>query len=150
MSVSVTLVRTLVEEIGRAGKDPLAYLDAAELDRALLEDPNARVEGPTYDRLQELALDLTGDPALGVHMAERVNPSAFHIVGFLSGHCHTLRQAIEVFARYRQLLSDAPRPSLIEHDDVAVLTCHFVAGGSERCARLRAEFGVVSITRTAL
>jgi AraC-like DNA-binding protein len=150
MSVSVTLVRTLVEEIARAGVDPRRYLDAAALDLTLLEDPNARIEGPQYDRLQELALELTGDPALGVHMAERVNPSAFHVVGFLTGHCHTLRQAIDVFARYRKLLSDAPPPELHEHGDTAVLTVHFVAGGSERSVRMRAEFGVASIARTAV
>jgi AraC-like DNA-binding protein len=150
MSVSVTLVRTLVEEIARAGHDPHAYLDAAHLELSLLDDPNARVEGDAYDRLQELALDLTGDPALGVHMVERVSPSAFHVVGFLSNHCATLRQAIDLFARYRQLLSDAPPPSLVEEGDEAILTCHFVAGGSERSARMRAEFGVASITRTAL
>ena len=146
----MTLVRTLVEEVGRAGADPLAYLAACAVDRAVLEDPNARIEPAQYDRLQELALDTIGDPALGVHMAERVNPSAFHVVGFLTGQCQTLRQAIEAFARYRKLLSDAPPPSLSEDGEVAVLTCHFVAGGSERCQRLRAEFGVTSITRTAV
>jgi AraC-like DNA-binding protein len=150
MSVSVTLVRTLVEEMARAGVDPRTYLEAAQLDPALLEDPNARLSEPQYDRLQELALDLTGDPALGVHMAERVNPSAFHVVGFLSGHCHTLRQAIEMFTRYRKLLSDATPPELAEDGDTAVLTLYFVAGGSPRSNRLRAEFGVASITRTAL
>lgn len=150
MSVSVTLVRTLVEEVSRAGADPQAFLAAAQLERGVLDDPNARIAGPQYDQLQELALDLTGDPALGVHMAERVNPSAFHVVGFLSGHCQTLRQAIAMFARYRKLISDAPPPSLHEDGEVAVLTCHFVAGGSERCRRLRDEFGVAAMTRSAL
>jgi AraC-like DNA-binding protein len=39
---------------------------------------------------------------------------------------------------------------LHEDGDLAVLTCHFVEGGSERCRRLRDEFGVVSMARTAL
>ena len=145
----MTLVRALVEEVARAGADPGAYLEAAGVDAALLEDPNARLELASYFRLQELALDTIGDPALGVHMAERANPAAFHVVGFLTGHCHTLRQAIQVFARYRKLISDTPPPTLHEEGDVAVLTCYFLESDSERCRRLSEEFGMTSMARTA-
>jgi len=142
----VTLVRSLVEEITRAGGDPAGYLAAAGLADAVLDDPNQRIDAATYDRLHELALELTGDPALGLHMAERVHLAAFHMVGFLTVHAWTLRQAIELFARYRALLSDCEPPTLWEDGARAELTCAFVTGGS-RGNVLRAEFGVASIVR---
>src|SRR5258706_16451503 len=91
-SVSIALIRTLVDEVVRAGGEPDAFLAAARLDRARLEDPNARIALSSYDRLQELALDITGDPALGLHMADRALLPTFHVVGTISLHCHTIRE----------------------------------------------------------
>src|SRR5438552_10158976 len=98
MSVSVSLVRSLVEEIVRAGADPDAFLAAGGVTRALLDDSDARVPLPCYDRLQELAIDTTGDPALGLHMAARAPLSTFDVVGLLSIHCRTIREALGVLA----------------------------------------------------
>jgi len=148
MDVSVTLVRSLFEELARNGDDPAPLLARAGVDLDLLDDPNARLDAATYDRLHELALELTGDPALGLHMAEHVQLTAFHVVGFLTVHCRTLRQAIELFARYRQLLSHCEPPRLREEGGRAILTCAFVAG-SDRCNQLRAEFGIASMVRIA-
>jgi AraC-like DNA-binding protein len=148
MSVSVTLVRTLVEELVRAGTDPDAFLTAANVDPKLLDDPNARIDIAAYDRLHESALDTIGDAALGLHMAERATLSAFHVVGFLSVHCRTIRQAIGVFVQYRSLLSECPAPELHEEGDRAYLTCFFIRG-PERCNRLRAEFNVTGLVKVA-
>jgi AraC-like DNA-binding protein len=148
MSVSVTLIRAVVEEVARIGVDVDAFLAAAGVDRALLGDPDARIALSTYDRVDELALDVTRDPALGLHMAARASLSAFHVVGFLSLQSRTLRQALEAFLRYRRLLSDCRPPELMEGGDHAVLTYYFVRG-NERVNRLRAEFGVTGIVRVA-
>jgi AraC-like DNA-binding protein len=148
VSVSVTLVRLLVEEIVRAGADPGAYLAAARVERALLDHPDARIELAAYDRLQELALDWIGDPALGLHMGERAPLSAFHLIGPLAAFCRTIRQALEVLLRYRKLLSDCQPPVLVEEGARAALTFHFVRG-SARCNRLRAEFAAAGLVRTA-
>jgi AraC-like DNA-binding protein len=148
MTVSVTLVRTLVEEIARVGADPDAFLADAGVDPRILDDANARIECVQYDRLHEAALDVTADPALGLHMAERAKLGAFHVVGYLAVHGGSLRQALGVFTRYRRLLSDCGAPALDEVDDEAILTCYFVRG-PERCNRLRAEFNVTSLVKTA-
>ncbi len=144
MSVSVTVVRTLVEELARRGIDPAGVLEAASLDPGILDDPNARVGLAAYDRLQEAALDASGDPAFGLHMAEHAALPTFHVVGFLSLHCRTIRQAIELLQRYRALLSEVEPPFLEERGKFAVLTCYFLPG-SPACTRLRAEFGIASI-----
>jgi AraC-like DNA-binding protein len=148
MSVSVTLVRALVEEIVRCGADPDAFLAAGGLDARILDDPSARIDAVSYDRLHERALDATGDPALGLHMAGRTRLAAFHVVGHLTSHCATIRQALVALARYRKLLSDTEPPTLVERGDTAILTWHFLVGG-ERGNRLRAEFGVTALVTIA-
>jgi AraC-like DNA-binding protein len=148
MSVSVTLVRSLVEEIVRVGADAAKALAHAGIDGGLLDDPDARIELGPYERLQELTLDVTGDPALGLHMGDRASLSAFHVVGFLSIHCKTLRHALEAFVRYRSLLSEVGPGSLVEEGDRAILTCDFVRG-CPRCSRLCAELVVTGLIRTA-
>jgi AraC-like DNA-binding protein len=148
MSVSVTLVRAVLEEVARRGADPDALLVEVGLDRSVIDDPGARIDDPAYDRLHERALDVTGDPALGLHLAQNARLGAFHLVGFLSSHCRTIREALAVFARYRRLLSEVEPPSVTEDGDAAIITCHFVQG-SERGNRLRSEFGITAIVRTA-
>jgi len=146
MSVSVTLVRGLIEALKHTDADADALIAAAGIDAALLEDVTARIDEAQYDRLHELALDATDDPALGLHLAERGRLGAFHLIGFLAEHCRTIRDALGVLSRYRRLLSDAPPPVLAEEGDAAILTLHFVEG-SARGNRLRAEFGVTAVVR---
>src|SRR4051812_42039129 len=69
-TVSMAVVRGLVEAVEQAGVARADFLRAAQLD---LQPPEARLPRSEVDRLCELALDLTGDPALGLHWAERLS-----------------------------------------------------------------------------
>jgi AraC-like DNA-binding protein len=146
--VSIALVRTLVAEVTRAGIAADDFLARAGFEDAPLADASARVDLGTYDRLQELALDLTGDPALGLHMGARAPLVTFDMVGSMSAHCSTIREAIEVFRRFRRLVSDCDAPALHEQGEQAILTFYFIRG-SERCSRLRAELGIAALVRFA-
>ncbi len=79
-------------------------------------------------------------------MGARAPLATFDLVGSMSVHCSTIREAIEVFRRYRRLVSDCEAPSLIEHGDLAILTLHIIRA-SERCSRLRAELGITALVR---
>lgn len=146
MSVSVTLVRALVEEVARAGRDPDAFLAAAGLDRPELADPDARLTFSRYYRVQELALAWTGDPALGLHLGERASLSAFHVVGFLCAHCSSLRQALSALDRYRPLLLELDGPVLEEAGGAAELRFRF-RDDRGRCDRMGAEFTVAAVVQ---
>jgi AraC-like DNA-binding protein len=148
MSVSISLVRTLIEAVERAGVAPDAFLAASKLDRALVEDANSRIDLPTYDALQELALDMTKDPALGLHMGEHASLAAFQIVGLLAAHCRTIRDGLQVFFRYHRIIADCPASYLEERGDESVLIYNFLRT-TPRCSRLRAEFGVTRLLRIA-
>lgn len=148
MSVSVTLVRALAEEVGRGGQSVDAFLEAAGIDRALVGDGDARISYARYARAQEVAVAWTKDPALGLHMGERASLSAFHLIGFLSAHCGSLRQAIAMLTRYRRLLFDVEAPELLEMGDRATLCCHFTYGRGPS-DRLGAEFTLAAVVQVA-
>jgi len=68
MSVSVVVVRALLEAAERADVDASALLSSAHFDRARLEQADGRIPQAEYDALVERALDVTGDDALGLRM----------------------------------------------------------------------------------
>lgn len=148
MSISISLVRTLLEAVEQAGVQPQALLDAASLDARLLEDPAARLELPVYDRLQELALELTGEPALGLRMGDSASVAAFQVVGYLAAHCRTIREGLDVFFRYHRIVSDCPASYLVERGEQAVLVYNFPRS-TPQLSRLRAEFGMARLFRIA-
>lgn len=143
MSVSVTLVRALVEEVARAGRDPDAFLRAARIEPAVLADADARLTFSRYSGAQRLAAEWTGDPALGLHLGERAPLAAYHMIGLLSAHCSTLRQAFAMLARYRRLLFDGAAPAMAEDGEQAELRYAFRYGRGP-ADRMGAEFTVAA------
>jgi AraC-like DNA-binding protein len=52
------------------------------------------------------ALELTGDPCLGLHMGEKPDKyNAFGMLGMLAGSCRNLREALEMIVRYNETLT---------------------------------------------
>jgi AraC-like DNA-binding protein len=146
MSVSISLVRTLIEAVDRAGVPADRFLERAALTREQLADSNARIEVAAYDALQELALDVTGDPALGLHMGDQPSVSAFQVVGHLVAHCRTVREGLDVFFRYHRIVADCPASYLVPRGDQVVLVYNYLRT-TPRVSRLRAEFGVTRLLR---
>lgn len=140
-SVSISLVRALVEQLDRAGIAPGVLAERAGFTLSELEDPTRRIDLPAYDRAQRAALELSGDAALGLHLGESAPLAAFNVVGPLTAHCRTLRECIEVALRYYPLVADVAAPELEEDGGSVRITYHYVK--SEPVVnRLRAEFGL--------
>lgn len=143
-SVSISLVRVLVEQLDRMGIAPSTLAERAGFALCELEDATRRVDSLRYDRAQLAALELSGDPALGLHLGERAPVSAFNIVGPLTAHCRTLRECIEAALRYYPLVADVAAPELEAEGDLVRIVYHYVRSGAV-VNRLRAEFGLTSL-----
>jgi AraC-like DNA-binding protein len=141
MSVSILLVRGLVEAVGSAGVTREGFLDAAGLDPTRLDDGDARISVDEYDRLQLLALEMSEDEALGLHMGERASLAAFDVVGHLLSHAVTMREGVQIFLRFHRILSDCADSTLREEGDTGTIEYEFPRGAA-RANRIRAEFGM--------
>jgi len=65
--LSILVVRALVESVEQAGVRRERFLAAAGKSAAWLEESDTRLSFEEYDRMVELALEITKDPALGLH-----------------------------------------------------------------------------------
>ncbi|HET6331774.1 MAG TPA: AraC family transcriptional regulator [Polyangiales bacterium] len=144
--LSIVLVHSLLEHVERAGVSRDLLLTAAEFDSARLEDKDARITLAEYDRLWEVALDATGDDALGLHAAEHVSATTYSLLAHLVERAATFREGIEGTLRFHRLVADRPTLELIEDGSTATLRCK-VEDGAPRCRRARAEHVMTSFYR---
>ena len=69
--------------------------------------PGARLATEKISRLWELAVERSGNPALGLAQHQVVRPASFDVVGYTMMSCANLRGAFERLVRYLLILSDA-------------------------------------------
>ncbi len=91
--------------------------------------------------LEERALELTGDAALGLRLGERGSCQGFGIVGQLAANTRTLRDCIDVALTYYPLILDGQRPELSFERGRAILR-YPGTFGTTRSLRLWIEFGM--------
>lgn len=99
--------RLVWEELQQRELDAHAIFIEAGLDPARLQDPNARFPAARMSRLWQLAEEKSGDPAIGVAIGMRWNPTTFHALGYAWLASATLAQAFHRLARYGRLINDA-------------------------------------------
>ena len=85
-------------------------VDAAPIRRLFgrtrLEDPNTRVPEAVTETAWRLAATLTGDEALGIHLAESLPRGALDLIEYALRSSPSLEKGLERLARYGRLLSD--------------------------------------------
>ena len=146
-SMSMRIVRGLVEAVEQEGLPRGELLRAAQLEAADLDCEEACVPREVVYRLCELALDLTHDPAFGLHWAERMAGTTFNPVSHLVAHSATLRQGFESLYKFHRLLSDETSFQLSEGDDKVVVQYFGPTGASLRMKRLASEMLVLGVVR---
>jgi AraC-like DNA-binding protein len=146
-TVSMCFVRGLVEVVEQAGMPGEEFLRAACIEAEQLQAVEARLSRAELNRIFELAMDLLGDPALGLHCAEELRGGAFVPISELLTHAATLRRAFETLARFQRLLSDEPSFELVEHEDVATVRCLRAGAKSLRVQRFSAEMRLTNYLR---
>ncbi len=101
--LSVGFVDSLADAVRQLGQDPLPLLSAYGLDAAHLGEARARLSIPRYMRLGHAAIQLTGEPALGLRMGQlsRLNQSG--LAGVTAAQAPTVREAARALIRFEPL-----------------------------------------------
>ncbi|MCK9796948.1 AraC family transcriptional regulator [Pseudomonas sp. MAFF 302030] len=109
--------RALRKQLDALGLDSEALCREAGLDPQWMDDPNARYPLSATTRLWALAVQASGDPALGLRVSRFVSPTTFHALGYALVASGSLREVFERIVRYHPVVSDALELQLTRTED---------------------------------
>ena len=122
MSVSIIMIRGILWELRSRGVDPDPLLAECELAKDAVADIRTTISSESYHRFVRRALEVTGDPGLGLSMGQRAPENMLQIVGHLMLASTTLREAFSLFRRYSLLFAAGVKWELTERNEQAVFS----------------------------
>lgn len=151
MSFSALLMRSLVAELTRRGVPSEALLRNSGLDSRLLED-ELSLSTPETNQLLREAAALSGDPALGLSVAQHTPARAFQLLGCASLFADSLRDALNTASRFVSLLAPELTLELVELDGVhaRVRIRGELGKQGDHTARFVAEFCLAALQRLVM
>jgi AraC-like DNA-binding protein len=127
-TVAASLVIDMVAQLAESGISADEVCRCARMDPAILQRPNDRIPGSTVHRLWQVAEQLTGDPLIGLHFAERFRTGAISILGYVFLNCASARDALDRLARFAALMNDGLHVQLADEGDQTVVRLRPVEG----------------------
>lgn len=96
----------IVQALEMGGVDCRAIFPELGLDYASLHDPDARFPQDGMTRLWTRAVELSGNPAIGLNMAKVVRPASFHVVGYALMSSSSLKEGLTRLVRYQRIIAE--------------------------------------------
>jgi len=121
---SGTLVRLAYQGLRNLGVDADEVLRRSGLDPAKLYQPNLRTQFSAQPKFWQAAVELSGDPCIGLHLGENMPVYKGQILEYLLLSSQTFGDGLKRVLSYQRLISDAMHGDLTESPQV-YLTNHF-------------------------
>jgi AraC-like DNA-binding protein len=115
--LSVGFIQPLSETLQQRGIDPGPLLTRYGLDPVRLAEPGARLSIPRYMHLGHAAIELTGDPALGLHMGHISRLGQAGLAGVTAAQAPTVGEAARTLLRFEPLYAANYRGHSSFHED---------------------------------
>lgn len=144
-TIAVFVLRALLDMIEGMGIASTTLLEQAGLDAECLAQRDGRVTRHDAERVCELAVRLSGDPALGLHCAERISHRTFAPASHMISYAAGLRQVFDLLDRFAPLFADEPFLALREQGGEACVRMPDLPGQPAAPRRFSAEFRVGSM-----
>lgn len=127
-TVAASIMIDLMDQLEARGLSRSELCHKMRIDPALFTQPNERVPGSAAERFWRVAEDATGDPLLGLHLAEHYRSSALNIFGYVILNCRSVADAVDRLARFAALLNDGLAVHASEDGALTVLRLEAVTG----------------------
>ncbi len=118
-------VLQIVDLLAPMGVPAAALFPAAGVSREQLAAPNARVPLTVANDMLRRAIEISGQPALGVLAGLQMKISHHGYIGFAAMTAKTLGEALRIAERFAPLRTTAVELQLMVEGDVAALTLVF-------------------------
>jgi AraC-like DNA-binding protein len=113
-SVHVGIFSALIGYLERHGHSAATFHRLSGFEAKTPADPDARIPVDMMKRSLVAALEMTGDPALGLAVGADYSSNSLGVLGHLIAHAETWGNALRVLCRYFILVSDWQRIELKE------------------------------------
>ena len=112
----------IVHALEAEGIDCQALFSELGLSYAALHDSDARFPQDGMTRLWQRAVELSGNPAIGLNMVKVVRPASFNVVGYALMSSRTLKDGFARLVRYQRIIAEGADLSFRVMPDRYVLT----------------------------
>src|SRR4030095_8676419 len=106
-SALVRLVVVQLDKLAQLGLSRDVLLREAQIDERQLRDPDARIPLQAVARLWRAADSHVADPAYWLLLGAETSAREFGLVGYAMAYSSTLGSALNRFAHYSRVMSDA-------------------------------------------
>lgn len=121
-TVSASVLTALFQAAVHHGLDDRELAKAAGIQRAVLEDVDARVPVSALAATWRELARRVDDPLLGLHVAERfIDSRTYTVVGLAARRCTTVGEALGFVVRYSHVVNEGSDTRLVPGDGVVVL-----------------------------
>jgi AraC-like DNA-binding protein len=103
----VRLVLVQLDKLGELGLARNLLLREAKIDESQLRDPDGRISLDAVTRLWRAAASHVTDPAFGLRIGADTSVREWGLVGYAVAYSSTLGSALNRFAHYSRVMSDA-------------------------------------------
>lgn len=135
-------LRGLFDHLKVRGAPIEPVLAVMKLSEAELLDPDRRIEHALQNAIFDAAERATGDVDIGLHAGEATHLMHFGIAGMLAMTCSTLRELVDVHARFQGLISTGATMRYVQVGDEIVGEAAFLP--DEHLSRHTLEYTLAS------
>ena len=139
MSVFAPALSMLWQTIESYQLDPEALFSDEGVQVSIPIDPHLRIPGEALDRVRARAIEMTGDAAFGLKVADHLHPSHFGALGYAWLASSSLRKALERMSLYIHLFNEESEVTVEEEPDCLVVTDRVYSQTSNPAARDEAD-----------
>lgn len=126
LSVPGYYIQQIADQVGSMGVDVDHWLSLSHLTRSQLDDPEIKVALETFRQLILDAIRITGEPALGLLVGERLLVNTHGLLGYAAMNSESIRQALELIDRFLPLRTNLVKITYQIHADHVAM--HFEEG----------------------
>lgn len=109
LTYSTSFCRILTDYLVAHGHPHAPVLAAMEVSEDELADRDGRIPRHALLRAFGVAVEITGDPDLGLRVGESIRPAHLGVLGYILMSCESMRQAAEHDQRWHSLIADGER-----------------------------------------
>lgn len=129
-TVSASYLRPLLAAAEAARIGAADLLASTPLTSDQMMQSSTRLSISLARMIWQRALDLSGDPLLGLRVAEQMKPATFRVLGLAAMSCASLSHGIDLIVRYQRLVSEAGILSAHPLPDGSVAVVHSELDGT--------------------